>query len=221
MNDHETRVSVLSRYPMVKDQLAQVLTSHGCTVVGTYSDELEFLARLASDRPSVTVADLDSFEAPKEGREIPLLTRMKRFEVDARVLVLSGNGHPPASACYDEGAAGYIDKAEATVQTLVSAISAIEEGKRIFPMAPENSPFAPARTAPESPLLAELSWRERQVLSYVAAGADNLKIATLLQISERTVKAHVCRLYKKLGSENRTQLAILARQCGVRPAEDV
>ena len=65
-----------------------------------------------------------------------------------------------------------------------------------------------------------LSARERQVLTYLSAGADNLKISICLKISERTVKAHVSSLYRKLGQENRTQLALLARQLGVRPAAD-
>jgi len=42
-------------------------------------------------------------------------------------------------------------------------------------------------------------------------------IAKSLQITERTVKAHVSSLYRKLHQDNRTQLALLARQLGVRP----
>lgn len=216
-----TRVSVVSRYPMVKEHLTQVLLTNGCAVVGAYSDELEFLSRLASDRPAVTVADLDSFEGPGEENEVPVLTRMNRFQCEAKVLVLSAHGKPSSTACYQEGAAGYLDKTEATPQSLLTVLKAIEQGQRVFPVATTESPFTAPKAPPASPLLNSLSWRERQVLTYVAAGADNLKIATLLQISERTVKAHMCRLYQKLGSENRTQLALLARQCGVKPAEDV
>lgn len=216
-----SRVSVLSRFPLVKDQLTQVFLSNGCTVVGAYADELEFLARLAADRPTVSIADLDSFQENTVDGTVPVLTRMRRLQCEGKVLVLSAHGRPSATACYEEGAVGYMDKTDATPQALLSAVNAIEQGQKVFPMDPNDRPFAAARQAPSSPLLSGLSWRERQVLSYVAAGADNLKIATLLQISERTVKAHVCRLYQKLGSENRTQLALLARQCGVRPAEDV
>ncbi|WP_274379774.1 helix-turn-helix domain-containing protein [Myxococcus xanthus] len=61
--------------------------------------------------------------------------------------------------------------------------------------------------------------REREVLGYIAAGADNLRIAACLGITERTVKAHITAIYKKVGSENRTQLAVLGCQLGVqRPA---
>jgi DNA-binding NarL/FixJ family response regulator len=55
----------------------------------------------------------------------------------------------------------------------------------------------------------------------VAGGADNLKIAAHLQIAERTVKSHVTQLYRKLGAENRTQLALRACHLGVRPPPDL
>ena len=74
-----------------------------------------------------------------------------------------------------------------------------------------------ATRAPEHEQLRPLSARERQVLSWVSAGADNGDIAQSLQITERTVKAHVSSLYRKLRQDNRTQLALLARQLGIRP----
>ena len=66
-----------------------------------------------------------------------------------------------------------------------------------------------------------LTQREREVLAYVAGGADNLKISAHLQIAERTVKSHVTQLYRKLGAENRTQLALRACHLGVRPPPDL
>jgi two-component system, NarL family, nitrate/nitrite response regulator NarL len=57
--------------------------------------------------------------------------------------------------------------------------------------------------------------REREVLDVLACGADNLKIAAILGISERTVKAHITHLFEKLGVENRTELALLACDAGM------
>ena len=62
--------------------------------------------------------------------------------------------------------------------------------------------------------LAALSTREREVLRYVALGADNLKIAAVLGITERTVKAHVTAIFGKLKLENRTQAARFAWTIG-------
>ncbi|MBM4377858.1 MAG: hypothetical protein FJ086_00910 [Deltaproteobacteria bacterium] len=83
---------------------------------------------------------------------------------------------------------------------------------------------APASTAPgvlpqQPPVLARLSPREREVLSHVAPGADNLTISACLDITERTVRAHVSALYLKVGGENRAQLALRGRELGLwRPS---
>jgi DNA-binding NarL/FixJ family response regulator len=69
--------------------------------------------------------------------------------------------------------------------------------------------------------LAALTSRERQVLRFIVAGADNLKIAAHLGIRERTVKAHVSNLFRKFGCENRVQLAMRASQLGIQPAIEV
>lgn len=62
-----------------------------------------------------------------------------------------------------------------------------------------------------------LSPREREVLQLVAGGLDNLQIAARLGVCERTVKAHVTALYRKLALENRVQLALWAAERGLRP----
>lgn len=50
--------------------------------------------------------------------------------------------------------------------------------------------------------------RETQIASFVAAGASNRKIAESLNISERTVKAHLGVIFRKIGIKDRLQLAL-------------
>jgi DNA-binding NarL/FixJ family response regulator len=57
-------------------------------------------------------------------------------------------------------------------------------------------------------LMASLTEREREVAETVAGGASNKEVARLLQISERTVKAHVSTIFHKLGVRDRLQLSI-------------
>jgi DNA-binding NarL/FixJ family response regulator len=56
----------------------------------------------------------------------------------------------------------------------------------------------------------ELTTRERQVLDLILLARSNREIARELGIEERTVKAHVGRLMKKTGAENRIELSIRA-----------
>lgn len=53
-----------------------------------------------------------------------------------------------------------------------------------------------------------LSPRERQIASLVASGQQNKFISNKLHISEKTVKAHLTTIFRKLGVEGRTQLAL-------------
>jgi DNA-binding NarL/FixJ family response regulator len=53
-----------------------------------------------------------------------------------------------------------------------------------------------------------LSPREREITSLVASGQQNKLISNKLQISEKTVKAHLTTIFRKLGVEGRTQLAL-------------
>jgi len=58
------------------------------------------------------------------------------------------------------------------------------------------------------------------VLAQVATGADNVTIAMALGITPRTVKAHLMALYRKLGVENRVQLALKWRELSSGAASD-
>jgi DNA-binding NarL/FixJ family response regulator len=58
----------------------------------------------------------------------------------------------------------------------------------------------------------ELTAREREVLDLLATGLANKQIARGLGITERTVKAHLTRIFEQLGVSDRTQAALWARE---------
>ncbi len=64
-----------------------------------------------------------------------------------------------------------------------------------------------------------LTPRQRDVMDWLAVGADNLKIAAVLNIGERAVKAHITRLLQHFQVENRTELALVAWRAGFRPPD--
>lgn len=62
--------------------------------------------------------------------------------------------------------------------------------------------------------IAALSGREREVALQIALGHSNADIATALYISVATVKATITRIFQKLGTDNRVQVAMLMRDAG-------
>ena len=73
---------------------------------------------------------------------------------------------------------------------------------------PQAEPVDP----PENPLLAGLSNREHQIAKLVAEGLPNGTIAAQLDITERTVKAHLSSIYAKTQTKGRLSLALLMRK---------
>ena len=67
--------------------------------------------------------------------------------------------------------------------------------------------------------LANLTPREHEILTHVIAGLLNKQIAYVLNISEKTVKAHRGRVMEKTGVESLAELVRLAEKAGIKPAE--
>ena len=63
--------------------------------------------------------------------------------------------------------------------------------------------------------LESLSAREREVLGLICEGHSDMQMATLLGLSENTVRNHVAALYRKIGVKRRTAAVIWARERGI------
>lgn len=61
----------------------------------------------------------------------------------------------------------------------------------------------------------ELTAREREVLDLIARGLDNAHIAGSLSLSEKTVRNHINSIFAKLGTPNRAQAIVRAREAGL------
>jgi DNA-binding NarL/FixJ family response regulator len=64
----------------------------------------------------------------------------------------------------------------------------------------------------------ELTAREREVLDLIARGLDNMQIAKSLALSEKTVRNHINSIFSKLGTPNRAQAIVRAREAGLGAA---
>jgi DNA-binding NarL/FixJ family response regulator len=63
--------------------------------------------------------------------------------------------------------------------------------------------------------LDELTPRERAVLEGIAEGLNNAEIAAALELSEKTVRNHITRVFDKIRVEHRYQAIVLAREAGL------
>jgi DNA-binding NarL/FixJ family response regulator len=112
------------------------------------------------------------------------------------------------------GATGYVLK-DSDPAELVAAVRAAARGH--VPIDPRVAaallPGAAGSTGPRGGAAGEtgLSPRETEVLRLVAQGLANKQIARALGITERTVKAHLGRVFREIGVLDRTSAALWAR----------
>ncbi len=128
-----------------------------------------------------------------------------------RVALISGTGSPElAEQALAAGAAGYLPKT-LSAKSLANAVHFMAQGEQFVPLGFLRS----ATDEPAHPLAQRLSRREREVLGGLIEGKSNKEIARDLGISEPTVKLHMKTLYRKIGAQNRTQAAMIAKEAGL------
>ena len=199
------RVVVVDDHTIVREGITRLLDSADeIEVVGTARDGAEAIDVVDRAVPDVVLMDLsmpgvDGVEATRqvmiahpEVRVIVLTT----FADQQRILDVLG-----------AGAAGYLLK-DAEPDEVISAVRTVVTG---------GAPLDPkaARVLLDSRQAArpaqKLSPREREVLELLATGVPNKQIARRLGIAERTVKAHLTRIFEQLGVTDRTQAALWAK----------
>ena len=208
------RVVLVDDHELVRAGLAQLLNAaEDIDVVATACDGAEAVATVAAERPDVVLMDLsmpgvNGMEATR---------RIVGADPSALVVALtSSSDAPQVLAALDAGAVGYLLK-DATPDELRGGVRAAARGES--PLSPKAARALVSSRASGLGLggsgAARLSPREREVLECVAKGLPNKLIARRLEISEKTVKAHVTRVFQVLGVTDRTQAALWAQRNGL------
>jgi len=185
-------------------------------VVGEASDGLEAISAAREIIPDVILMDIgmpncNGLEATKRiKREMP--------HVKIVILTVSDDDHDLFEAI-KSGAQGYLLKDLEPYQ-LYDLLESISRGE-----APLSGAIAakilkeftrPDKTSEQEPeLIDDLTARETSILQLVSEGKTNKEIASILFISENTVKIHLRNILEKLHLQNRIQAAVYAVRQGL------
>jgi DNA-binding NarL/FixJ family response regulator len=209
------RVLIADDHAVVRQGLAALLeTAAGIEVVGLAANGAEAGTLAAALQPEVVLMDVDmpvldgvagtrAVMAASPGSRVVMLTAFSDRE---RVL-----------AAITAGAVGYLLK-DAAPDDLIAAVRAARDGGS--PLAPLVASVVVSAVAqgldpaPGGASLATLSEREREILELVGRGLANKVIAIRLGIAEKTVKAHLTRIFREIGVTDRTQAALFVREHG-------
>jgi len=130
--------------------------------------------------------------------------------------VLSGYGVGNALPALRAGARGYVSKDTASA-SLLKAIRAVQRGEIWAP--PQTTGQLVTELLRHEPKQENnLTPREQEVLRLVGEGRRNPEIGQALDISENTVKTHIASLMRKVGIDDRLQLALYAARGGAAAA---
>lgn len=174
------------------------------------------------DSADVDVALVDVRMPDADGLE--LLHDMKQTWPKVPVIMLTSFDHAHyVRRALAEGAAGYMLK-DATPEDLEQAIQvALSGGGNVLsPRVVQNLFESMEGGASEDGQTAlrpasSLTQRETDILALLAEGKSNRDISRALFLSEKTVKAHLAAIFRKLGVTNRTQAAMAAVSMGIGP----
>ncbi|MCD4527040.1 response regulator transcription factor [Nocardioides sp. cx-173] len=213
------RVLVVDDDPLVRSALGLMLGGQAdVEVVGEAADGRAGVALARELRPDVVLMDirmprlngLDATQALRADASPPRVIVLTTFDADEHVL-----------GAVAAGADGFLLKDTPPVQIL-DAIRTVAAGEPILSPSATRTLIDRVRTqsgdgraAEAQQRLALLTDRERDVALAVGRGLSNAEIATCLHLSVPTVKAHVSRLFEKLGTTNRVQIAICVHDAGL------
>jgi DNA-binding NarL/FixJ family response regulator len=203
------RVLIADDHGIIRDGLGRLIAAlDDIELAGTAADGVEAVERAREVQPDVVLMDLDM--PNMDGIEATRQILAERPETAVLVLT-SFSDRPRIMGALDAGASGYLLKDSAS-DDVADGIRAAARGEA--PLDPRAArTILAARSEPDP--LAGLSAREREVLALLVQGLPNKLIARKLQISDKTVKSHLTRIFRELDVTDRTQAALWAERHGL------
>jgi DNA-binding NarL/FixJ family response regulator len=202
-------VVIVDDHALVRAGLAELLEGdEQIHVVGTAANGEEAIEVAERERPDVVLMDLSM---PGMGGA-EATRRLLAGGTEARVVVLTSlSARERILDALDAGAIGYLLK-DADPDELIRGVHAAARGES--PLSPRAAHELLAARIDRKPAV-KLSAREREVLELVGQGLPNKLIARRLEISEKTVKAHLTQVFLQLGVTDRTQAALWLERNGL------
>jgi DNA-binding NarL/FixJ family response regulator len=203
------RVVLADDHGVIRDGLGRLIAGlDDVQLVGAAADGREAVELCRRLAPDVVLMDLDMPVLDGIGATREIVAERP----ETRVIALTAfSDRRRITGALEAGACGYLLKDVDADGVAAGIRAAASGGSPLDPRAART--ILDARAAPDP--LGGLSQRERAVLALLVEGLPNKLIARRLEISEKTVKSHMTRIFRELGVTDRTQAALWAERHGL------
>ncbi|MDQ1688429.1 MAG: hypothetical protein QOK42_1404 [Frankiaceae bacterium] len=202
---------VVDDHPLVRESMVSRLTAMGARDVVEAASIGEARARANASGPrDLCVLDVGL----PDGSGLDLVADL-RAAGWTRLVVLSAADDPyTVRAAFVAGAQGYLLKSASPV-VVADGVRRVLDGGVYADPSVASLLAAGLRGSPVQEGVNDLSGREVEVLRFVADGRSNKEIGEALGLSALTVKSHLARIARKLGTGDRAEMVALAMRAGV------
>jgi DNA-binding NarL/FixJ family response regulator len=191
---------LLDDHPLWLEAFARLCESVGLDVVGSCATSQEALDLLQERDADILITDLPMGH---RGTVFGFIREARNLVPGLRVLVVSGFDDPASvDEALSAGADAFISKT-ASPDDLAAAVRQVFNQSLFIGPSFRESAFHPEANGRGRGI--ELTKREMQILELVAQGYSNTRVASLLWVTEQTVKFHLSNVYRKLDVSNRTE----------------
>ncbi|HEY5931559.1 MAG TPA: response regulator transcription factor [Nitrospira sp.] len=199
------RILMADDHAIVLAGLRKLVEAEG-EVVGMVEDGRALVEAAQQLRPDIVLLDIS----------MPLLNgldaarQISKLAPESKLIFLTMHATPTyATEAFKAGASGYLIKRSAAVE-LKQAIQAVMQGQHYMtPLITKDVLAATLQSSeghPSKPLMTSLTQRQREVLQLVAEGKGTKAIASILNISVKTVEFHKFRIMSELDLHSTAEL---------------
>lgn len=210
---HAWRILLVDDHPLFRDGLRNMLSTRGVQVVGVANDGLEAQTLARQLLPDLILMDV---EMPVcNGLEATRQITADLPEIKIVMLTVAADDEILFEAL-KAGASGYLLK-NLEGRQFFSLLTEVMRGETVLSPVLATRMLAEMARPVESPEVGTeaLTTRQQEVLELVAQGLSNREVASVLNITERTVKYHVSQILERLQLRNRYELAQYAQKQGL------
>lgn len=200
------RLILADDHRILREAFAKLLESH-CEVVGQAGDGHALIAAVEELRPDVVVLDIG----------MPLLNGLgaarvlKRTRPEVKLIFLTVSEDPDLAAeAFRCGASGFLLKNSAAAELLLAVGEAMQGRTYITPLAAKGLVEAVIQDGGPKIAKEKTSPRQREVLQLLAEGHTMKEVASLLNITSRTVAFHKYSVMKEHGIKSSAELVQFA-----------